>query len=142
MERSGYYIKFILRLVFGPSQAIARTIDTRVRELTLVEIYRYVFSNDYLSQLGRSASREFILLLGGDPIERAGFIGVTIFTGVANVLMLTGPVFMLQLFDRVLTSHSTAALRVLHSIWAGRCSMWRRCSCSINGWDFLRRPAR
>ena len=44
---------------------------------------------------------------------KAGFIGVAIFTGVVNVLMLTGPLFMLQVYDRVLTSHSTATLLVL-----------------------------
>ena len=47
---------------------------------------------------------------------KAGFIGVAIFTGVVNVLMLTGPLFMLQVYDRVLTSHSTATLLVLFLI--------------------------
>lgn len=47
---------------------------------------------------------------------KAGFIGVALFTGVVNVLMLTGPLFMLQVYDRVLTSHSTATLLVLFLI--------------------------
>lgn len=38
---------------------------------------------------------------------RAGFWGVALFTGVVNILMLMGPLFMLQVYDRVLASSST-----------------------------------
>lgn len=47
---------------------------------------------------------------------KAGFIGVAVFTGVVNILMLTSPLFMLQVYDRVLASHSTATLLALFLI--------------------------
>lgn len=40
-------------------------------------------------------------------------IGVAVFSAVINLLMLTGPLFMLQVYDRVLTSRSTATLVAL-----------------------------
>ena len=47
---------------------------------------------------------------------KTGLAGVALFTGVVNILMLTGPLFMLQIYDRVLASHSTATLFVLFLI--------------------------
>jgi PrtD family type I secretion system ABC transporter len=47
---------------------------------------------------------------------RTGFWGVALFTGVVNILMLTGPLFMLQVYDRVLASYSTPTLVVLFAI--------------------------
>jgi hypothetical protein len=47
---------------------------------------------------------------------RAGFWGVALFTGVVNILMLMGPLFMLQVYDRVLASSSTPPLVVLFAI--------------------------
>lgn len=40
-------------------------------------------------------------------------IGVGVFSGVINLLMLTGPLFMLQVYDRVLVSRSLPTLWVL-----------------------------
>jgi PrtD family type I secretion system ABC transporter len=39
-----------------------------------------------------------------------GFIGVGAFSGLMNILMLTGAIFMLQVYDRVLPSRSTPTL--------------------------------
>lgn len=45
--------------------------------------------------------------------SRRAFIGVAVFSAVINLLMLTGPIFMLQVYDRVLASRSSATLVVL-----------------------------
>ncbi len=44
---------------------------------------------------------------------RKGLIGIGIFSCIMNVLLLTGPFFMLQIYDRVLTSRSVATLAAL-----------------------------
>lgn len=41
---------------------------------------------------------------------RHAFVGVGLFSGLINILMLTGPLFMLLVYDRVLTSHSVPTL--------------------------------
>ncbi|MBY6266410.1 type I secretion system permease/ATPase (plasmid) [Azospirillum sp. 412522] len=41
------------------------------------------------------------------------FLGVGLFSGVSNILMLTGPFFMLEVYDRVLPSHSVPTLVAL-----------------------------
>ncbi|MCC5968952.1 MAG: type I secretion system permease/ATPase [Pararhodobacter sp.] len=44
--------------------------------------------------------------------------GVVVFSVLVNLLMLTGPVFMLQLYDRVLASRSVATLLALFALVA------------------------
>jgi ATP-binding cassette, subfamily C, bacterial exporter for protease/lipase len=44
---------------------------------------------------------------------RSGFIAAGILSGIINVLMLTGPLFMLQVYDRVLSSQSIPTLVTL-----------------------------
>lgn len=44
---------------------------------------------------------------------RKGFVAIGVFSLFINLLMLTAPLYMLQLFDRVLTSRSTDTLIVL-----------------------------
>ncbi|MEM9600016.1 MAG: type I secretion system permease/ATPase [Pseudomonadota bacterium] len=48
----------------------------------------------------------------GDVLSRArsAFVGVGIFSFFVNLLMLTGPIYMLQVYDRVLMSRSMATL--------------------------------
>jgi PrtD family type I secretion system ABC transporter len=50
---------------------------------------------------------------------RAAFVGVGLVSLVINVLMLTGPIFMLQVYDRVLTSRSVPTLVALAGIALG-----------------------
>ena len=50
---------------------------------------------------------------------RGAFLGVGLFSGVSNVLMLTGAFFMLQVYDRVLPSGSVPTLVVLAVLAAG-----------------------
>ena len=47
---------------------------------------------------------------------RSAFIGVFLVSAVLNLLMLTGPLFMLQIYDRVLASGSVPTLVVLSGI--------------------------
>src|SRR5689334_7780586 len=44
---------------------------------------------------------------------RSGFLSLAVFSMFANLLMLTGPLFMLQVYDRVLTSGSVPTLLAL-----------------------------
>lgn len=44
---------------------------------------------------------------------RSAFIGIGIFSCIINLLMLTGPLFMMQVYDRVLTSGSLPTLAAL-----------------------------
>lgn len=50
---------------------------------------------------------------------RNGLIGVAIFSALVNILMLTGPIFMLQVYDRVLPSRSIQTLAALAIIVTG-----------------------
>lgn len=51
--------------------------------------------------------------------HRQAFIGVGIFSAFINLLMLTGPIYMLQVYDRVLISKSMSTLIVLSLVMAG-----------------------
>jgi ATP-binding cassette subfamily C protein len=47
---------------------------------------------------------------------RGAFIATAVFSGMSNVLMLTGAIFMLEVYDRVLPSHSVPTLVALIAI--------------------------
>ncbi len=49
---------------------------------------------------------------------RSAFIGVAAFSALINLLMLTGPLFMLQVYDRVLPSRSVPTLVALMILMA------------------------
>lgn len=50
---------------------------------------------------------------------RGAFIGTAVISGMSNILMLTGAMFMLEVYDRVLPSRSTATLVGLVMLVAG-----------------------
>ena len=50
---------------------------------------------------------------------RSAFIGVGVFSGMSNILMLTGAFYMLQVYDRVLPSRSVPTLVALSLLAAG-----------------------
>jgi ATP-binding cassette subfamily C protein len=50
---------------------------------------------------------------------RSGLIGVGVFSALMNILLLTGPFYMLQIYDRVLASHSVPTLVALSVLVAG-----------------------
>src|SRR6478672_5424996 len=51
--------------------------------------------------------------------SRSAFLGVGLLSGLINILMLTGPLFMLQIYDRVLPSHNIPTLVGLAILTAG-----------------------
>jgi ATP-binding cassette subfamily C protein PrsD len=51
--------------------------------------------------------------------SRSALLGVGLLSGLINILMLTGPLFMLQIYDRVLPSHSIPTLVGLAILTAG-----------------------
>jgi len=57
----------------------------------------------------------------GDALakSRRAFVGIGIFSAVINMLMLTGPLYMLQVYDRVLLSRSMSTLVALSILMAG-----------------------
>jgi ABC-type protease/lipase transport system fused ATPase/permease subunit len=50
---------------------------------------------------------------------RKNFLSVTLFSGVVNLLMLAGPLCMLQVYDRVLASQSVPTLIALSILLPG-----------------------
>src|SRR5262245_38418118 len=50
---------------------------------------------------------------------RRAFFGVAVFSGMVNILMLAGPIYMLQVYDRVLTSRSVSTLVALSVFLVG-----------------------
>lgn len=60
-----------------------------------------------MSESANKTLNEAISACGG------GFISVVIFSMVINLLMLTAPIYMLQVFDRVMASRSTDTLLLL-----------------------------
>ncbi len=50
---------------------------------------------------------------------RQAFIGVAVLSAVSNILMLVSPLFMMQVYDRVLASHSIPTLAALSLLAAG-----------------------
>ena len=50
---------------------------------------------------------------------RRAFWSVALFSGAVNILMLAGPLYMLQVYDRVLASHSVPTLIALSALLCG-----------------------
>ncbi|WP_282047434.1 type I secretion system permease/ATPase [Roseibium album] len=50
---------------------------------------------------------------------RGNLVAIGFFSGIVNLLMLTGPIFMLQIYDRVLTSQNINTLVALSALMAG-----------------------
>lgn len=51
--------------------------------------------------------------------SRSAFLTVLVFSSVVNLLMLTGPLYMLQIYDRVLSSNSVPTLIALSGLVLG-----------------------
>ncbi|MCV6586932.1 MAG: type I secretion system permease/ATPase [Marinibacterium sp.] len=57
-------------------------------------------------------------LVGARRALRRNLIATAVFSGMVNVLMLTGPIFMLQIYDRVMSSQSVNTLVALSTLVA------------------------
>lgn len=72
-----------------------------------------------MSKLGGSPDELSKSLLGtAISASRRGFMAIGVFTGIINILMLTGSFFMLQVYDRVIPSRSLPTLAGLIAIVA------------------------
>jgi ATP-binding cassette, subfamily C, type I secretion system permease/ATPase len=58
----------------------------------------------------RSTSPERSELAAALAVCRGAFVSIALFSGMSNILMLTGALFMLEIYDRVLPSRSVATL--------------------------------
>ncbi len=65
------------------------------------------------SKNGTTSKRQ--LVAEAFAASRSGYLGVGVLSLVINLLMLTGPIFMLQIYDRVLASHSVPTLVIIAS---------------------------
>jgi ATP-binding cassette subfamily C protein len=68
---------------------------------------------------------------------RHAFIGTGLFSGLINILMFTGPLFMLQIYDRILPSRSIPTLVGL-AILAGALFAFQGILDAIRGRVLLR----
>jgi len=67
--------------------------------------------------MSEAESRKGLQELRAARRDRRGlFVAVFLFTALVNLLMLAGPVYMLQVYDRVLGSHSGATLAALSGL--------------------------
>jgi PrtD family type I secretion system ABC transporter len=66
-----------------------------------------------------SANKDKVSVSRAISASRSALVGTFIISAVANVLMLTGPLFMLQVYDRVLASGSVPTLLVLSGMALG-----------------------
>jgi PrtD family type I secretion system ABC transporter len=51
-------------------------------------------------------------------LSKNAFVGIMIFSAFINILMLTGPLYMLQIYDRVLSSRSMSTLMAMSILMA------------------------
>jgi ATP-binding cassette subfamily C protein len=70
------------------------------------------------SQSGRVATRHPAITAAFKDCRRV-LCGVALFSAMSNILMLAGPLYMLQVYDRVLASHSVATLIALSILLGG-----------------------
>ena len=65
---------------------------------------------------GRNGSENRTPLWGAVSASKGAFIAIALFSCVINLLMLVGPLFMLQVYDRVVTSGSMPTLIALFTL--------------------------
>src|SRR5690349_11062984 len=76
-----------------------------------------------MPQAGRRPSQQRSELASALAACRGAFISVGVMAGMSNILMLTGAVFMLEVYDRVLPSRSVPTLVGLVLLAAGLYAM-------------------
>src|SRR4051812_45030287 len=73
---------------------------------------------DEMRSISRSCVSENPYLRGKLSTCRGALIGIGLFSATINILYLTGPLYMLQIYDRVIPSRSVPTLVAL-SVLAG-----------------------
>jgi ATP-binding cassette subfamily C protein len=101
--------------------AVALTFAAAAIVITMADISRTSRQNARMASTLTGKRQK----MDGAPLRDAlfenkrAFIGVALFSGIINVLMLTGSIFMLEVYDRILPSRSLPTLVVLSILAAG-----------------------
>jgi ATP-binding cassette subfamily C protein len=113
----------MLGLTHLPLRELADSLHDRASQsLTAVKV---LVSHLTSPQLGAASALESASDSAGDPLQtwrqiaRRNIVGVALFSVFVNLLMLTMPIYLFQISDRVLTSHSLDTLVMLSLVALG-----------------------
>jgi ATP-binding cassette, subfamily C, bacterial PrsD len=94
----------------GQGEMIARDIDGEAQCMSIVQVPAQPMASTFgISNLRSALSSDDPVALGLRDSARR-MVGIAVFSGVINVLMLSGSLYMLQVYDRVIPSRNVATL--------------------------------
>ena len=99
-------------ILLGPTsrEAAAAAALTVAFAVLLLLLARAGRAGQSLAVTPKAAAPRGPNLAGALRFCRSAFVGVALFSGVINMLMLAGAIYMLEVYDRVLPSHSVPTL--------------------------------